>query len=95
MYEVIFDINGAKAFVKNLRVLSQRTIRETVCFIHRRRTVIKAEVTDWQPTATTDSRHLTIEATISRQLRVGNRQQATESWQLTVGNRQQAKTADI
>ncbi len=29
MYEVIFDRNGAKSYVKNLRVLSQRKIRET------------------------------------------------------------------
>ncbi len=29
MYEVIFDRNGAKAYVKNPRVLSQRKIRET------------------------------------------------------------------
>ncbi len=60
MYEVIFDINGAKAYVKNLRVLSQRKIRETVCFIPRRQTVIKAGVTDRQLAATTDSRHLTV-----------------------------------
>jgi hypothetical protein len=29
MFEVIFDRNGAKVYVKNLRVLSQRKIRET------------------------------------------------------------------
>jgi hypothetical protein len=29
MYEVIFDRNGAKAYVENPRVLSQRKIRET------------------------------------------------------------------
>jgi hypothetical protein len=29
MYEIIFDRNGANAYVKNLRVLSQRKIRET------------------------------------------------------------------
>ncbi len=28
LYEVIFDRNGAKAYVKNLRVLSERKIRE-------------------------------------------------------------------
>jgi hypothetical protein len=29
MYEIIFDRKGANAYVKNLRVLSQRKIRET------------------------------------------------------------------
>ncbi len=29
MYEVIFDRNGAKAYVKNVLVLFQRKIRET------------------------------------------------------------------
>ncbi len=29
MYEVIFDRKGAKAYVENPRVLSQRKIRET------------------------------------------------------------------
>jgi hypothetical protein len=32
MYEIVFDRNGAKAYVKNLRVLSQRKIRETRFF---------------------------------------------------------------